>query len=267
MHPFPDDIFTEPEHVDPDTLANLGPLRRLAGTWEGRKGVDLNPKAEGPEQREFVERIEFQPIDAQANGPQLFFGLRYHTHILATDEDPTFHDQVGYWLWEPATGLVLQSVSIPRGQVALAAGHAAADATSLVVQARRGETEYGICSTAFLEHAFRTDAYQLTVTFNQDGTWSYVSDTTLVVKGRSEPFLHRDRNTLSKVAEPAPNPLFQLLNPSPGQGMRGKSGIPDIRLPGTCRERAPARAPGRRPPPEAEACRSRRRTQPRTARA
>ena len=149
MHPFPDDIFTEPEHVDPDTLANLGPLRRLAGTWEGRKGVDLNPKAEGPEQREFVERIEFQPIDAQANGPQLFFGLRYHTHILATDEDPTFHDQVGYWLWEPATGLVLQSVSIPRGQVALAAGHAAADATSLVVQARRGETEYGICSTAF----------------------------------------------------------------------------------------------------------------------
>ena len=31
MHDFPDDIFTEPEDVDPDTLANLGPLRRLAG--------------------------------------------------------------------------------------------------------------------------------------------------------------------------------------------------------------------------------------------
>ena len=24
MNPFPDDIFTEPEDVDPDTLANLG---------------------------------------------------------------------------------------------------------------------------------------------------------------------------------------------------------------------------------------------------
>ena len=39
MNPFPDDIFTEPEDVDPDTLANLGPLRRLAGVWQGRKGL------------------------------------------------------------------------------------------------------------------------------------------------------------------------------------------------------------------------------------
>ena len=51
MNPFPEDIFTE-QDGDPDTLANLGPLRRLAGVWEGRKGVDLNPKADGPERRE-----------------------------------------------------------------------------------------------------------------------------------------------------------------------------------------------------------------------
>ena len=31
----PDDIFTEPEDVDTDTLSNLGPLRPLAGIWEG----------------------------------------------------------------------------------------------------------------------------------------------------------------------------------------------------------------------------------------
>ena len=40
MGAFPDDIFTEPSNVDPDTLANLGPLRAMAGVWEGRKGVD-----------------------------------------------------------------------------------------------------------------------------------------------------------------------------------------------------------------------------------
>ena len=210
MNPFPDDIFTEPEDVDPDTLANLGPLRRVAGTWEGRKGIDLNPKAQGPEQRKYLERIEFQPIDPQANGPQLFYGLRYHIHILATDEDATFHDQVGYWLWEPATGLVLQTLAIPRGQVAIAAGHAAPDAASLAVSATRGPTEYGICSTAFLEYAFRTASYRLEVSFNADGSWSYISDTTLTVRGRSEPFLHRDRNTMVKVAEPTPNPLMQL---------------------------------------------------------
>ncbi|MDO9431611.1 MAG: heme-binding beta-barrel domain-containing protein, partial [Phenylobacterium sp.] len=104
MITFPDDIFTEPQDVDPDTLANLGPLARLAGVWEGRKGVDLNPKADGPERRDYLERIEMQPIDPQANGPQLFYGLSYHVHIVASDEDSTFHDQVGYWLWEPATG-------------------------------------------------------------------------------------------------------------------------------------------------------------------
>jgi len=63
-----------------------------------------------------------QPIDAQSNGPQLLYGLRYHTCILASDEDATSHDQTGYWLWEPATGLVMQTLSIPRGQVAIAAG-------------------------------------------------------------------------------------------------------------------------------------------------
>jgi hypothetical protein len=209
MADFPEDIFTEPDDVDPDTLANLGPLRRLAGVWEGVKGIDLNPKAEGPERREYIERIDMQPIDAQANGPQLFYGLRYHVHILATDEDATFHDQVGYWLWEPATGLVLQTLAIPRGQIAMAAGHTTADAKSLVVSAERGQTEYGICSTSFLEYAFRTESYRLEVTFNDDGSWSYISDTMLVVRGQSaEPFRHRDRNTLFKVAEPAPNPLM-----------------------------------------------------------
>ena len=98
MKTFPEDIFTEPEEVDPDTLANLGPLRRLAGVWEGRKGIDVNPKAHGPERRGYIERIELQPIDPQTNGPQLFCGLRYHVHILAVDEDATLHDQVGYWL-------------------------------------------------------------------------------------------------------------------------------------------------------------------------
>jgi len=210
MTDIPDDIFTEPEDVDPDTLANLGPLRRLAGLWEGNRGVDLNPKAEGPERREFTERVELQPIDPQANGPQLFYGLRYHIHILATDEDATFHDQVGYWLYEPATGLVMQTLAIPRGQIAMAAGYAAPDATRLELVARRGETDYGICSTTFLEKAFRTDSYRIEITFNPDGSWSYVQDTMLVVHGK--PFQHRDVNTLVKVAEPTPNPLMLLAN-------------------------------------------------------
>ena len=208
---FPDDIFTEPADVDPDTLANLGPLRRLAGTWESAEGRDVNPKADGPEKRDYIEQMVFEPIDPQANGPQLLYGLRYHTHITTAVEDITFHDQVGYWLWEPATGLVMQTLAIPRGQIAIAAGHTAADADRLVLVAERGHTEYGICSTAFLEHAFRTDRYQIELTFNPDGSISYVLDTTLEVRGQG-PFDHRDVNRLVKVAEAKPNPWMQILN-------------------------------------------------------
>jgi hypothetical protein len=207
VNPFPDDIFTEPADVDPDGLANLGPLRRLAGVWEGRKGHDVNPKADGPERRDYVERIEMAPIDPQANGPQLLYGLRYHVRVIAVGEETTFHDQVGYWLWEPATGLIMQSLAIPRGQTALAAGKATA--TGIVVSAKRGETEYGISSTAFLEHAFRTDSYRLEITFHDDGSWSYVSDTMLAVRGQEGLFQHQDRNTLTKVAEPRRNPLMR----------------------------------------------------------
>ena len=208
---FPEDIFTEPTDVDPDTLANLGPLGRLAGGWEARKGVDVNPKAEGPERRVYIERVDFEPVDPQANGPQLFYGLRYHTHITTEEEDITFHDQVGYWLWEPATGLVLQTVAIPRGQVAIASGNATPQADRLVLTAERGQTEYGICSTAFLEYAFRTDSYRIEVVFNPDGSWSYVTDTVLTVRGRTTPFAHRDQNTLVKVNEPQPNPLARII--------------------------------------------------------
>jgi len=38
MGEFPADIYTEPANLDFDTLRNLGPLRPMAGIWEGTKG-------------------------------------------------------------------------------------------------------------------------------------------------------------------------------------------------------------------------------------
>ncbi len=201
----PKDIYTEPT-PDADTLANLGPLAPMAGIWTSAQGLDVNPKADGPERQPYIERIELQPIDAQTNGPQLFYGLRYHTHILKPDEAETLHDQVGYWLWEPATGTVIQTLSIPRGQTAMAVGQAAADAKSFRLEAVRGSTVNGISSNPFLEYAFRTDRYTITVTIHDDGSWSYEQETTLIIPGQAEPFAHTDRNRLVKIGEPTPNP-------------------------------------------------------------
>jgi hypothetical protein len=207
MSNYPQDIYTEPFPLDVDTLANLGPLSGIAGVWEGRRGLDVKPKAEGPKKQAYVERIELQPIDPQTNGPQLFYGLRYHTHVTKPDQVKTYHDQVGYWLWEPATGSVIHTLTIPRGQVAMAAGTAAADATSFELTATEGLQTWGICSVPFLLHAFRTTSFRIRVTINPDGSWSYDEDTVLQIAGQTEPFHHTDRNTLTRIAEPTPNPL------------------------------------------------------------
>ncbi len=205
MPDFPTDIYTEPE-PDVDTLRNLGPLTPMAGLWQGN-GDDLHPAAEGPEPQAFIERYELQPIDPQTNGPQLFYGLRYHTRIVKPDSVETFHDQVGYWLWEPATGTVLHTLAIPRGQVAMAVGRAAANAKTFRLEAVRGSATNGIISNPFLEHAFKTIQFTLEVTIHPDGSWSYEEDTVMIIPGVADPFHHTDRNTLRKIGEPTPNPL------------------------------------------------------------
>jgi len=207
MNDFPEDIYTEPANLDFNTLNNLGPLTGMAGIWEGMRGLDVKPKVDGPRKQAFVERIELQPIDPQTNGPQVFYGLRYHVHIVKPDQVKTYHDQVGYWLWEPAAGTVIQTLTIPRAQAAMAVGKATADATSFELIASRDSKTYGICSTPFLDYAFKTVEYRIKVTINPDGTWSYDEDTVMMIRGKTEPFHHTDHNTLTKIAEPTPNPL------------------------------------------------------------
>jgi hypothetical protein len=180
----------------------------MAGIWEGSRSLDIPPKPPAaPERQVFVENSELQPIDPQSNGPQLFYGLRYHTRIVKPGEVETYHDQVGYWLWEPATGNLIQTLAIPRGQIVMAFGRAMNDAISFELVATRGATTNGICSNPFLEYAFQTVEYRIKVTINPDGTWAYDEDTTLIVHGQAEPFHHTDRSVLTKIAEPTPNPL------------------------------------------------------------
>jgi hypothetical protein len=207
MNEFPKDIYTEPRDLDVHTLRNLGPLGPMAGVWQGSRGLDIKPKAEGAKKQAYVERYELQPIDPQTNGPQLFYGLRYHQHVVKPDQVKTYHDQIGYWLWEPATGVVIQTLSIPRGQVVMAFGRATADAREFELVALRGAETNGICSVPFLEYAFKTVEYRIKVAIHADGTWSYDEDTVLLIPGASEPFHHQDRNVLTRIEEPTPNPL------------------------------------------------------------
>jgi hypothetical protein len=217
-HNYGEDIYTEAEG-DEDTLAALGPLRPLAGVWSSVDGADAHPVGAGSditgpvengvEHNVFVERYELQPIDPQTNGPQLFYGLRYHTHIVKPGEVETFHDQVGYWLWEPAAGKILHSLAIPRGQVVLASGSAEPDATQFEVTAALGSETFGILSNPFLQSAFRTVSFTMRITVHKDGSWSYEEHTQLRMPDREGLVDHVDRNTLRRIAAPTPNPLVR----------------------------------------------------------
>ena len=199
-----------PTTINPDTLANLGPLRRLAGVWEGRKGVDRAP----PRPTVGAARVLRAHRDAadrsagQRPAALLRPALPYPRQHDRRETRPS--DQIGYWLWEPATGLILQSLTIPRGQTALAAGHAAADATELKVAATRGGTEYGICSdhlpraglparTLYADRHLQQRRYvELRLRHDPDGEGP----------GRA---VHPPRpHTLVKVAEPNLNPWLRI---------------------------------------------------------
>jgi hypothetical protein len=216
FHDYGSDIYTEADGGD-DTLANLGPLGPLAGIWTSAEGADVHPVGpgsditgpvvDGDEHNVFVERYELHPIDPQTNGPQLFYGLRYHTHIVKPGEVETFHDQVGYWLWEPAARSVLHTLAIPRGQVLLAVGSAEPDATEFEVSATLGSEFDGILSNPFLDRAFHTVSFRMRVTVHENGTWSYEEHTAMRVPGREGLVDHVDRNTLRRIGDPVPNPL------------------------------------------------------------
>jgi hypothetical protein len=66
---------------------------------------------------------------------------------------------------------------------------------------------YGILSNPFLDQAFRTLSYRMTVTVNPDDTWSYDEEGVLAIPDRDEPFSHIDSNTLTRIGPPTPNPL------------------------------------------------------------
>ena len=211
------DIYTEAPAAA-DTLATLGPIAPRAGKWYGEDGGDTHPEAEGPVAEPYHETWTFEVIDPQNNGPQVFYGLRYHVAITNPGELKAFHDQVGYILWEPETGKIYMTLAIPRAQIAMAEGTAKPGDKEIVLRAEAGSDVNGICSNPFLNEAFNTKSWEIRFKFHEDGTFSYEQDTILVIPGVKGEFHHTDTNHLHMIEAPRPNPAMieeGLLNRMP----------------------------------------------------
>ncbi|HOV20916.1 MAG TPA: heme-binding beta-barrel domain-containing protein, partial [Ottowia sp.] len=91
----------------------LGPLTPLVGEWEGNVGIDLSYHNKDDEtgRTGYFEKAWFHPIPVTENGKQSLEGLNYKMTAWRHGEeamDP-FHDEVGYLLWEKATGQIMRA--------------------------------------------------------------------------------------------------------------------------------------------------------------
>jgi hypothetical protein len=83
----------------------------------------------------------------------------------------------------------------------------APDANTFSLKPTQGLVTWGICSAPFLNHAFKTTEFTITLSIHDDGSWGYEVDTVLHIVGQSEPFHHVDKNRLMKAGAARPNPL------------------------------------------------------------
>jgi len=184
--------------VNGNILAGLGPLAPLAGVWEGDAGVDIAPGQSGAVETRYRERLSFEPLGPVVNGPQVLYGLRYATTAWPLGDASPFHEETGYWLWDVQAKQVMRCFMVPRGVTVLAGGIASIDATELKMSAVCGSETFGILSNPFLDQAFKTVRYDLTVNILGDGSFSYNEDTQLRIHQQDDIFHHTDRNTLTK---------------------------------------------------------------------
>lgn len=181
-------------------LEQLGPLRALAGTWEGDSGNDTAPADDrGTEINLYRERMTYVPFGPVDNHEQKLFGLRYSTMAWRKNEADSFHEETGYWLWDRANHQVMRCFIVPRGVTVLAGGTVAPEASEFNLSAELGSPTYGICSNLFLDQEFKTVRYDLKIKVLDPDTFIYDEDTQLIIKGQSQIFHHRDINTMKRV--------------------------------------------------------------------
>lgn len=177
----------------------LGPLTFLEGTWTGSKGLNVSPDSNRQREEEpYREEIVFERILPVDNHDQWLYGLRYRKTAWEEGANEPFHEEVGYWMYEPATRRIIKSFCIPRGMAVQAGGEAQPQDKEFTLISERGSKTFGMCSNPYLDEEFQTVKYTTTIKQLDDGSLHYHEDTELKIKGQSEIFHHTDENTLTK---------------------------------------------------------------------
>ena len=177
---------------------DYGPLGKLIGNWIGYKGLDKAPEPDGEDKNPYTDTLTVEASGRSTNAEeQKLVAVRYRHVVRKQSNGEIFHDQIGHWLYEPATGTVMHSLTIPRGVVLLAGGKAAEieNGFEFNVAAKAGDEDYGIVQSPFMLEKAKTKAFKMNMKVEGD-TLSYEQTTSLFIYGRD--FEHVDASVLRR---------------------------------------------------------------------
>lgn len=179
---------------------DYGPLARLAGRWEGDKGMDIAPDPDMPkEENPYYETLTFEAIGDVTNANRQTLAVLHYLQLVSRKSDrKVFHHQTGYWTWDKATGEVTHSLTIPRAMCVLAGGTARTEGSATVIEAQSklGDADWGVVQQPFLRDNASTKAFRISLTVDGDSL-KYREITTLDIYGKT--FAHSDENELRRV--------------------------------------------------------------------
>lgn len=181
---------------------DYGPLAALIGTWEGDKGNDRAPEPNGEINEPYFETIKFEAGGDVTNAKeQKLVIVPYLQVVSRKSTGAVFHHQIGYWNWDPKTGVIMQSLTIPRGFAALAGGKFPlqdiyAGALTFEVKATLGDPDWGLVQSPFMRDKAKTTAFVHKISVDGNNL-SYSESTMLTIYGKT--FDHTDGNQLQRV--------------------------------------------------------------------
>ncbi len=177
-----------------------GLLTQLLGKWIGERGLDIAPDANAqPDKSVFIDELTFTVAGAAENAEQQqLVAVKYHQVVRKKESGHIFHDQIGHWIFEPSTRLIMHSLTIPRGVCLLAGGSVEKNSEETIfnVEAKAGDESFGIVQSPFMLAKAKTKAFSMRLSVKGNEI-SYKETTSLFIYGQD--FEHVDKSVLKRV--------------------------------------------------------------------
>lgn len=179
---------------------DYGPLAQLIGKWSGDKGMDNAPDTNAnSDKTAFADEITFITSGAAKNAnEQHLVSIKYHHIVRKISNGQVFHDQIGHWIYEESTNIIMHSLSIPRGVCVLAGGEYVENNGEGIfsVEANIDNQAYGILQSPFMIEKAQTTAFKMHLSI-KDNELKYKEIMSLNIYGKE--FEHTDESILFRV--------------------------------------------------------------------